>query len=102
MAPEAVVRRRVWVGEEGEGGRRVREVGKWPVWKVEMGRRCWPERDLGSMWGVSGDLLGRKRVKGEAGWILRTLRIELQNVDITIRVCRYDVQLLSVWKKVRG
>lgn len=46
-----------WVGEdegedegEGGGGRRVRVVGKWPVWKVEIGRRRWPERDLGSRW----------------------------------------------------
>lgn len=34
----------------GAGGRRVRVVGKWPVWKVEMGRRRCPERDLGSRW----------------------------------------------------
>ena len=54
--PEAVVRRRArglglgaGLGLEGEGGRRVRVVGKWPVWKVERGRRCEPERDLGSV-----------------------------------------------------
>jgi hypothetical protein len=41
-APEEVVRRRERGeegGECGDGGRRVRVVGKWPVWKVERGRR---------------------------------------------------------------
>jgi len=50
-APEEVVRRRERGeegGECGEGGRRVRVVGKWPVWNVERGKRCEPERDLGS------------------------------------------------------
>jgi hypothetical protein len=49
--PVVEVRRRDR-GEEGEGwraGRRVRVVGKWPVWKVEIGRRRWPETDFGSV-----------------------------------------------------
>lgn len=53
-APEEVVRRRDRGedgGEEGEGGRSVKLVGKCPVWKVERGRRWEPERDLGSGWG---------------------------------------------------
>lgn len=33
---------------ESEERRRVMEVGKWPVWKVDLWRRRWPERDLGS------------------------------------------------------
>lgn len=45
--PEEVVRRRD-CGDGDEGGRRIKVVGKWPVWKVERGRRCEPERDLGS------------------------------------------------------
>lgn len=48
--PEVDVRRRER-GDEVEveaEGRRVRVVGKCPVWKVEIGRRRWPERDLGS------------------------------------------------------
>ena len=31
-------------------GRRVRVVGKWPVWKVVWCRRRWPDMDLGSRW----------------------------------------------------
>ena len=29
-------------------GRRSECEGNWPVWKVELWRRRWPERDLGS------------------------------------------------------
>lgn len=51
MAPEEAVRRRerVVVVVLGFGGRRVRVLGKWPVWKVVRWRRRWPERDLGSV-----------------------------------------------------
>ena len=38
----------VMVGESVER-RRVSRVGKWPVWKVDLWRRRWPERDLGSV-----------------------------------------------------
>lgn len=57
-----------WGGKEdegeGEGGRRVRVVGKWPVWKVEMGRRRWPERDLGSSFGCFFGLVKLVRLVG--------------------------------------
>ena len=50
-APDWVVRRRERgeEGDAGDAGRRVRVVGKWPVWKVERGRRWEPESDLGSV-----------------------------------------------------
>ena len=36
------------VGAGVVAGRSVMETGKWPVWKVLLCRRRWPERDLGS------------------------------------------------------
>lgn len=47
-APECVVRR-MRGGVEEVAGRRVSEVGKWPVWKVVLWRRRWPDIDLGSV-----------------------------------------------------
>ena len=37
------------VGAGVVAGRSVMDTGKWPVWKVLLCRRRWPERDLGSV-----------------------------------------------------
>lgn len=97
MEPDEVVRRR----ERGEvsesGGRRVRVVGKWPVWKVARWRRRWPERDLGSLRLEECWLVERKEEKGEAK---RTIGVELENVKIAVRISDGDVELFSVWEKI--
>lgn len=83
------------MGEEGEGGRRVIVVGKAAVWKDVCGRRRWPERDLESADVLVGLMIGGKRRR-------LTFRIELQDVEIRIRVRDHEIQLFAVWEEIGG
>lgn len=65
----------------------MREVGKWPVWKVDLWSRREPPADLGSKRAVS--MLYR------VGWkVKRTLGVVLQDLQVHVCVGDDDVELL--------
>lgn len=70
--------------------RRCMETGKWPVWKVDLWRRREPLIDFGSTVACEH---GREEVgKGKRREL--TFWVELQNLQILVSVCDYDIQLL--------
>jgi hypothetical protein len=71
---------------------RWRDVGKWPVWKVDLWRRRDPASDFGSVGvGLAGALDPYKTRKVDR-W--HTVRIELQDLQVHVSVRDDEVELL--------
>lgn len=118
MAPDWVKRRTwagFWAGASGIGisdaslvgadgtverveGRRCREMGKWPVLKVDLFMRRWPVRELGS--GVCQlmcfkGLVG-KEICGLLGKGTRTFVIVLHDLEVSFSIGGEDVKMFLV------
>jgi len=81
-------------------GRREREMGKWPVWKVLLWRRRWPDMDFGSGVVRTVSWVGRETVVcGLRGGGL-AFGVEFEDVDVAVGVGNEDEELLVVGEEV--
>ena len=77
----------------GVRGMMVRDEMKCPWWKMLRCKSRWPERDFGSSKVVN--MNNRQTVPWR-----RTLWVELKYVNVALRVCNYNIKLLSIRQKV--